>query len=695
MPLQHIDSSTSSTSEEESEYTAESQEEMADNVTDTNEDTNECTTDVKKDRKKVKRDSDTDPAMSDDEDRKSNDENNSGSDATIPYCDNSGSESIVSSRTCSRASSPCSMRESVNQDTRDSMSQDTMFPESSRENSPMVDDHMLRKLRKGPRLKDLPNSRAARNLNSFLFTEDSNSKSSDFGESSNSGIPMFRGKLDLKDILLDENSSSSTPGDNSNSCDMKELFKNSSINSESSNSAIKVTEHNDDKVGADTIESMDSSENGNPNFTESETRTSSSNVGQTELRNDTEVTETSDNVSEKDPLENENSVQMGENENKENIDACNVSTDQLFLKNANGFISRPDCLMQEGKLGIESREKESNTEFSKSENESNEKMEVTEEGMNNVTNSKIETHSDIQTVETTVDKSDTDISSMEETREVGKNSDIPSNDIEPEAAFKSNKGEIEDQRDIAIDNLPPGSNVKVDHSENDFDEFATSQTQNAQIIEKSEQGIKQEIEDDNENDGFSKAKIEKTAESSEDVEHQTLELKPENNADTEEIDKSNLNEVKTEINKEELENVKKVEAIEESRVEDLRTIKSEVKGELEKCGKVEEGEDSEMKESGPVKTEVMEELENCGKLEENVEAKEEASEVKKEIKEEIKDEKEVKEEEEEEEEVVCMNLKTFSIHFLNSGPRVDIELSSNLLFLFKSYWKWLVTLPLV
>ena len=693
MPLQHIDSSTSSTSEEESEYTAESQEEMADNVTDTNEDTNECTTDVKKDRKKVKRDSDTDPAMSDDEDRKSNDENNSGSDATIPYCDNSGSESIVSSRTCSRASSPCSMRESVNQDTRDSMSQDTMFPESSRENSPMVDDHMLRKLRKGPRLKDLPNSRAARNLNSFLFTEDSNSKSSDFGESSNSGIPMFRGKLDLKDILLDENSSS-TPGDNSNSCDMKELFKNSSINSESSNSAIKVTEHNDDKVGADTVESMDTSENENPNLTESETRTSSSNVAQTELWNDTEVTETSDNVNEKDTLENENSVQMGENENKENIDACNVSTDQLFFKNANGFISRPDSLMQEGKLGMESREEESNSELSKSENES--KIEVTKEGMNNVTNSKIETHSDVQTVEKTVDKSDTDISSMEETRELGENSDRTSNDIEPDAAFKSNKGEIEDHRDIAIDNLPPDTNVKADHSENDFDEFATSQTQNAQITEKCEQGIQQEIEDDNENYGFSIAKIEKTAESSEDVEHQTLELKPENNADTEEMDKSNLNEVKTEINKEELENIKKVEAIEESRVEDLRTIKSEVKGELEKCGKVEEGEDSEMKESGIVKTEDKEELENCGKLEENVEAKvKEASEVKKEIKEEIKEEKEVKEEEEEEEEeVVSLNLFTFSIHFLNSGPHVDLELSSNL-FSLVSYLKWLVTAPLV
>ena len=563
MPLQHIDSSSSSTSEDESEYTAESQEEMADNVTDTNEELNEPTTDANHEEKGVKRDSETDPAVSDDE-RKSNDGRNSGSDATIPYCDNSGSDSVVSSRTCSRASSPCSTRESVNQDTRDSVSQDTMFPESSRENSPMIDDHMLRKLRKGPRLKDLPNSRAARNLNSFLFTEDSNSKSSDFGENSNSGIPMFKGKLDLKDILLDENSSSSTLGDNSNSCDMKELFKNSSVISEGSNSAIKENVHNDHNVGADTVERMDISENESANFPESETRTSSSDKEQTKLLNDTGVTETSDITTEKGTLD-EDSVHIGENENKENIETCHMSNEQLLLKNANGFISRSENLMQGYKIGDEPSEEEFTftNKLSKSDNDG--KMEVNEEG------------SDVQTGDKIIGESD--IKLLKEARElVGENGDNISNDIE--TAFKGRTAEADDSSEMAIDDVPQNSNVKNKLSENDFEESSTSQIQHAQNSDNS-LVIKQEIEETTENNSFIIAKTEKDVESSEeDVEHPTKETEGGNNADMEGTDKIDLSIVKTEINDEGLENSEKGgEESGDSQIKDSSTVKSEVKEE--------------------------------------------------------------------------------------------------------------------
>ena len=594
MPLQHIDSSSSSTSEDESEYTAESQEEMADNITDTNEETNEPATDANDEEKEVKRDSE----VSDDE-RKSNDGRNSGSDATIPYCDNSGSESVVSSRTCSRASSPCSTRESINQDTRDSVSQDTMFPESSRENSPMIDDHMLRKLCKGPRLKDLPNSRAARNLNSFLFTEDSNSKSSDFAENSNSGIPMFKGKLDLKDILLDENSSSSTPGDNSNSCDMKELFKNSSVNSEGSNSAIKENVHNDYKVGADSVESMHISENESANFPESQTRTSSSNVEQSKLLNDIGVIETSDINTEKTTLD-EDSVLTKDNENKENIETCNMSNEQLLLKNANGFISRSDSLMQGKKVENESREEEmaSNDKVSMSDND--EKMDVTEEGIEKMADSQFETGLAAQTVDKTIGESDTDIHLQKGTRAFlveNENDDNTSNELE--TSFKGRTAEAVDSSEMAIDNVPQNSNVKTELSENDFQGSSTSQIQHAQNSE-SNLVIKQELEETSEKKGFSIVKTEKDVESSEDVEHQTKEAG--NDVDSGGKDKVDLNKVKTEITDKELEN----------------------------GGKKEEGGDSPMKDSSTVKSEVNEE--------------------------DVKEEKKVKEEEEEEEEVVSPNF---------------------------------------
>ena len=373
-----IDSSTSSSEsscssdDDGDEAGEEIQGESVDNGADTNEDTNDAT-DVN-DEGTDKGESETDPAMSEDE-KKSGDGHSTGSDATIPYCDNSCSDSVSSSRSCSRASSPCF--------TQDSVSQDSRF-DSSRENSgsPMRDRLILRKFRKGTRLKELPNSRAARNLNSFLFMEDSNSRSSDCGESSNSGIAGFRGKLDLKDILLEENensssskldlkdilleenenSSSSGMCDNSNSCDMKDLFKNSSVDSEVLNSAINEGEQ--DKLAAVTRseEDMETTCVDKENTHSSDSMDMVSSVEQTKAKQSYEsVVETPESeldgpLSENTNQNNNQNIRLLDSltcaENKDII--CNGSHDPVSLKNSNGFVSITESLKLERCKIIES-----------------------------------------------------------------------------------------------------------------------------------------------------------------------------------------------------------------------------------------------------------------------------------------------------------------------------------------------------
>ena len=373
-----IDSSTSSSEsscssdDDGDEAGEEIQGESVDNGADTYEDTNDAT-DVN-DEGTDKGESETDPAMSEDE-KKSGDGHSTGSDATIPYCDNSCSDSVSSSRSCSRASSPCF--------TQDSVSQDSRF-DSSRENSgsPMRDRLILRKFRKGTRLKELPNSRAARNLNSFLFMEDSNSRSSDCGESSNSGIAGFRGKFDLKDILLEENensssskldlkdilleenenSSSSGMCDNSNSCDMKDLFKNSSVDAETLNSAINEGEQ--DKLAAVTgsEEDMETTCGDKEHTHSSDSMDMVSSVEQTKAKQSYEsIVETPESeidgpVSENTNQNNNQNVRLLDSltcdENKDII--CNGSHDTVSLKNSNGFVSITESLKLERCKIIES-----------------------------------------------------------------------------------------------------------------------------------------------------------------------------------------------------------------------------------------------------------------------------------------------------------------------------------------------------
>lgn len=342
IPLQLVDSTSSSSSEDDyDDNTAEteSQEEMASNHADTNEDTNEAPTDINEDEGGDKDESETDPAMSEDE-KKSAGGHSTGSDATIPYCDNSCSDSVSSSRSCSRASSPCF--------TQDSVSQDTRF-DSSRENSasPMIYGHMLRKFRNGARLKDLPNSRAARNLNSFLFMEDSNSRSSEFGDNSNSGILSFKGKLNLKDIHLEENNSSSSGvGDNSTSCDMKDLFKSSLVNSGKLKSAIHASENEKDKPEGETGLEEDMNKLVDP-VSENECNSLTSLQTESEPRED--LRKDIENVSGGEG--NDISSQRAENnlENKENIETSNESHEQVLFKNSNGFINRSETVIQDRK----------------------------------------------------------------------------------------------------------------------------------------------------------------------------------------------------------------------------------------------------------------------------------------------------------------------------------------------------------
>ena len=330
IPLQLIDSSTSTSTSSASDDDDEVQDETVDTGADTNDDTNEAT-DVNEEQEEEKDESETDPAISDDDndEKKSADGQSTGSDATIPYCDNSCSDSVNSSRSCSRASSPCF--------TQDSVSQDTRF-DSSRENSasPMIDRHALRKFRKGTRLKDFPNSRAARNLNSFLFMEDSNSRSSDCGDNSNSGMPVFK-------VLLEqnENSSSSGIGDNTNSCDMKDLFKNSALDADSSNSAINETKPDDNR----SVEDMDTSVNEETNSPNGDTRNSCLTTEQTSSEAEHVSNFEKDKFLPEDDETNVTPDRLTEMENKENEVTCNGSHEPVLFKNSNGYINRSEGMI--------------------------------------------------------------------------------------------------------------------------------------------------------------------------------------------------------------------------------------------------------------------------------------------------------------------------------------------------------------
>ena len=195
------------------------------------------------------KDSDTNQQLDD----QSVDRLSSGSDATLPYCDNSDSNSNVSSRDVSRDSSPypsCSdlnLRFSSQIDRSSDVSQESspcMSPadfsvrrsarldrssDTSRDASPLIFDSdfgLRRSSRNRARLKNIPPLKATRNLSSFLFDENSASNSSMAGENSLLGI---RSSLFKDDSLSRRSSKSSELTEDSDDCDIhaNKLFENS------------------------------------------------------------------------------------------------------------------------------------------------------------------------------------------------------------------------------------------------------------------------------------------------------------------------------------------------------------------------------------------------------------------------------------------------------------------------------------
>lgn len=195
------------------------------------------------------------------QDSRSVDQLSSGSDATLPYCDNSDSNSNVSSRDCSRDSSPypscsdLSLHYSSRIDRSSDLSQESSpcpspgdfgngrrsakvdrYSDTSRDASPLIFDSdfgLRRSSRNRARLKNIPPLHAARDLSNFLLDENSASNSSLAGENSLSGL----GSSLFKDTVSSRRSSkSSEVTEDSNDCDIQvsKLF----TNSKTSNSAV-------------------------------------------------------------------------------------------------------------------------------------------------------------------------------------------------------------------------------------------------------------------------------------------------------------------------------------------------------------------------------------------------------------------------------------------------------------------------
>lgn len=185
----------------------------------------------------------------DDTETKSDGHASSGSDATLPYCDNSDTNSNVSSRDVSRDSSPypacpdLSKRRDSNTNRSSDVSQESspcispadFIPRrsarldkgnsASRDTSPLIFDAdfgLRRGRRRGTALKNMPPYNAARDLTSF-FDDNSCSNSSAGGDNSltGPGTSFWREKLGTS------RQSSCETGDESNFCDISKLFSNS------------------------------------------------------------------------------------------------------------------------------------------------------------------------------------------------------------------------------------------------------------------------------------------------------------------------------------------------------------------------------------------------------------------------------------------------------------------------------------
>ncbi|XP_045177152.2 uncharacterized protein LOC123537483 [Mercenaria mercenaria] len=194
---------------------------------------------------------DSDPNQQPDD--QSVDRLSSGSDATLPYCDNSDTNSNVSSRDPSRDSSPypscsdLSLRFSSHIDRLSDVSQESSpcpspadfvprrslrhdrYSDTSRDASPLTFDSdfgLRRSSRNRARLKNIPPLKAARDLSTFLFDENSASNSSALGENSLSGMGT---SLFKDDSASRRSSKSSELTEDSNDCDIhvNKLFSNS------------------------------------------------------------------------------------------------------------------------------------------------------------------------------------------------------------------------------------------------------------------------------------------------------------------------------------------------------------------------------------------------------------------------------------------------------------------------------------
>ncbi|XP_060572711.1 uncharacterized protein LOC132730744 [Ruditapes philippinarum] len=197
------------------------------------------------------KDSDTNQQLDD----QSVDRLSSGSDATLPYCDNSDSNSNISSRDISRDSSPypsCSdlnLRFSSQIDRSSDVSQESspcMSPadfglrrssrfdrssDTSRDASPLIFDSdfgLRRSSRNRARLKNIPPLKATRNLSSFLFDENSASASNSSITGDNSLLEM-KTSMFKDDSMSRRSSKSSELTEDSNDCDIhaNKLFANS------------------------------------------------------------------------------------------------------------------------------------------------------------------------------------------------------------------------------------------------------------------------------------------------------------------------------------------------------------------------------------------------------------------------------------------------------------------------------------
>lgn len=251
VPLQLLDDAsitedTGSSSSEEDSSTAEIQETDHSNRPGSSADVPDC--DPEPDDQSVE--SDCDGEIDD----QAVDRLSSGSDATLPYCDNSDTNSNFSSQDQSRESSPypscsdLSLRFSSQIDRSSDVSQEsspcpspadfglrrgTRFDRSSdtsRDASPLIFDSdfgLRRSSRNRIRLKNIPPFKAARNLSAFLLEENSASNSSITGENSLSG--MGTSSLFKDDMSSRRSSKSSEMTEESNDCDINvnRLFANS------------------------------------------------------------------------------------------------------------------------------------------------------------------------------------------------------------------------------------------------------------------------------------------------------------------------------------------------------------------------------------------------------------------------------------------------------------------------------------